>query len=72
MVSDEGGVSKGHTTFVTSKAGTTKEVVFHEGDLSKGVLYILYIFGDGQNKTKFIFIGEGGGGGKNILDPPLG
>ena len=38
MVSDEREVGVGHTTFVTSRAGLTKEVVFHEGGLSKGVL----------------------------------
>ena len=27
----------GHNTFVTSKAGLTKEVVFHKFGLSKGV-----------------------------------
>ena len=41
VVSDEGEVSMGLTTFVTSKAGLTKVVVFHEADLSKGVpLYV--------------------------------
>ena len=35
VVSDEGGVSMGHSTFVTSTAGLTREVVFHEGGLSK-------------------------------------
>ena len=38
VVSDEVEVSMGHTTFVTSKAGLMKEVVFHEDGLSKGVL----------------------------------
>ena len=36
--SDEGELSMEHTTFIPSKAGLTKEVVFHEGGLSKGVL----------------------------------
>ena len=31
-------VSMGHTTFVTSKSGLSKDVVFCEGGLSKGVL----------------------------------
>ena len=38
VVSDEGGVSMGQTTFVTSKDDLTKEVVFHEGGLSEEVL----------------------------------
>ena len=38
VVSDEGEVGMGHTTFVTSKVSLTKEVVFQEGGLSIGVL----------------------------------
>ena len=41
MVFDERGVSMGHTTFVPSEAGLTKEVIFHKSGLSKDVL--LYI-----------------------------
>ena len=41
MVSDKGENSMGHTVyaFVPSKAGLTKEVVFHEGGLSKEVVF---------------------------------
>ena len=49
VVSDRGEINMRHTTFVTSRAGLTKEVVLHEGGLSKGaLLYIIdsiYIHG---------------------------
>ena len=38
MVSDEGKFSMGHMCNVPSKAGLTKEVVFHEGGPSKEAL----------------------------------
>ena len=38
VVSDEGGVGMGHTTFMTSKVSLTKEVFIQEGGLSKEVL----------------------------------
>ena len=41
VVSDEAEVNMGHIAFVTSKASLIKEVVFHEGGLSKEVL--LYV-----------------------------
>ena len=37
MVTDKGEGNLRHTTFMTSKAGLTKEVVFHEGGLPKGI-----------------------------------
>ena len=37
--SDKGEFSMGLTTFVTNKAGLTKEVVFHEGGLTKEVVF---------------------------------
>ena len=63
----------GYATFVTSKAGPTKEVVFHKGALSK-LSVLLYILGDEQNKIILILysLGGGGGGGNNVLGPPLG
>ena len=48
MVSDEGEFSMGHIcTFVPNKAGLTKEVVFHEGGLSKEVLLYIFTFTGG-------------------------
>ena len=41
VVSDEGELSMGVHAFVHSKAGLTKEVVFHKGGLSKEVLLYL-------------------------------
>ena len=38
VVSNKGEVNMGYSTIVASKAGFTKELVYHEGGVSKGVL----------------------------------
>ena len=51
VVSDKGEVKMGQTTFMTSKASLTKEVVFHKGGLSEEALLYSSVCACGLQQT---------------------